>query len=115
MIIKFWYRNNGKSLVEHFLRKLDDYEMRKVVDLIDAYDNPHWSLGRMINAGDLKSLGGGLYDLKIRTCGSFFRFPSAVKDRKTIFLLDGFKKKKNKIEKSDINRAKKTYEEYKLG
>ena len=84
------------------------------MDLIASYDVPHWTYGRMVNAGELKHIESGLHDLKIRTCGAFFRFPAVVEDSDKLFLLDGFKKKTNKLEKKDIDRAKNLYKEYKL-
>ena len=113
MIIKYWYKSNGKAPAERFLGKLDNNEREKVEDFIEAYQNPHYYLKRMIDAGILKHLEGGLYNLKIKTCGSFFRFPSAVEERNIIILLDGFKKKTNRLERKDIDRVKKLYKEYK--
>lgn len=114
MIIEFWERNNDNSPVERFLRKLDDDVMGKVVDLITVYDKPQWTCVTMLSAGDLKSLGSGLYELKVKASGTFFRFPAAVKGE-TLILLDGFKKQKNKLEKKDIRKARKLYEEYLMG
>jgi putative component of toxin-antitoxin plasmid stabilization module len=114
VIIEFWERSSDNSPVERFLRKLDDDVMGKVVDLISIYDKPQWTYLVMVNAGDLKSLGSGLYELKIKACGTFFRFPAAVKGE-TLVLLDGFKKQKNKLENKDIKRARKLYDEFLMG
>lgn len=114
MIIEFWYRDNGKSRAKRFLDKLDDYERQRVVDLLEVYDKPHSTYKGMVNAGKLKHLEESLHELKIRTCGCFFRFPSVSKDENLLLLLDGFKKKSNKLEKKDIDRARDLYEEYKL-
>ena len=111
MTIEFWERSKDKSPVERFLRGLDEDVMGKVVDLIMVYDKPHWTYRAMVNAGDLKPLGSGLYELKIRTCGAHFRFPAVV-DGQTLKLLDGFKKQKNKLEQKDIKRARKLHKEY---
>jgi phage-related protein len=115
MDIEFWYRENGKSPAENFLNNLNEYERLKVVDLLsDVYGISEWTSSRMIKAGVLKRLENSLYELKVKICGNFFRFPAVIKGDNTLILLDGFKKKKNKIESKDINRARDLYQEYKF-
>lgn len=46
-----------------------------------------------------------IFELRIRYDGIFYRFPFLIQDN-TAHFLDGFKKKTNRTEDKDINRAK---------
>lgn len=114
MIIKYWYRTENKAPAQIFLQKeLDGRERVSVEDYIQSFFNPHYTLAKMVSVQELKHIEKSLYMLRIRTCGSFFRFPSVAEGQDELVLLDGFKKKTNKIDKRDIKRAKAMYQEYK--
>lgn len=111
MTIEFWQKDNGIMPAESFLSSLDNYVRLKVVDKIESLSKPHWSLDNLVNTEKLKHLERGLYELRVKVSRTYFRFPVVVSDD-TIYLLDGFKKQKNRIEQVDINRARNLYQEY---
>lgn len=116
MIIEFWERDDeGRAPARRFLDKeLDDYERQKVVDLIAIYEQPPWLTSTaLIRGGHLKHLEEGLYELKIKTRDSHYRFPCVIDKKDRIILLDGFKKQTKRLEKKDIKRARDLYKEYK--
>lgn len=112
MIIEFWQKKNGDIPAESFLSSIDNYVRLKVVDKIESLSKPDWSLANLVITEKLKQIEGGLYELRVKVSGTYFRFPSVVSGD-TIYLLNGFKKQKNKIELVDINHARSLYQEYK--
>jgi len=114
MVISFWERSKNNVPTKKFLDNLDNVTKLQAIDKLHDYDNVHYNIGNMIKSGQLKNIGQGLYELKIKANESFLRFPVVIKNDYEILLLDGFKKKTNKIPKKDIEKARNLFKEYKI-
>jgi len=110
MEIEFWVREGRNSPAGKFLSKLDPYIVAKLTGRMVKLEGN--SLSVLLNSGYLRHLEGRLYVIKIRLMNNFFRFPCVI-EGEIIWILDGFKKKTNKLPKKDLDRARKHLGEFK--
>lgn len=101
-IIQTYVAQNGKVPYEDWFKKLKDKRAKaQIINRVDRL--------RLGNFGDCRSIGGGVYELRIHF-GPGFRVYFGLMDKKIVLLLCGGDKK---TQKQDIERAHKYWNESK--
>ena len=101
MEIRVYVRRDGKKPFVAWIKKLRDQRARdRIHNQIDRL--------RLGNAGDFKSIGNGIYELRIHY-GPGYRIYFGQTGKQIILLLCGGNKAS---QQQDVNRAKQYWQEY---
>lgn len=93
----------GKRPVSEFIKKQQSQAIAKIAHLIDLLEIH----GSLLNMPHSKKLETNLYELRIRGKEEIRIIYGFI--RKTIYLLSGFKKQKQKTPKKEIETARQRY------
>jgi len=108
-IIKFYKLPSGKSPIEEFLDSLSSKEAQKVVwvlSLIEEMDNISTKFYKQLSNCD------GIIEVRVQIGKNNFRLLGFEDKNTFVILTNGFKKKDQKVPKSEINLAQKRKNEY---
>jgi phage-related protein len=97
--IKF-YETRHKKIIDEFIANLSDRTVAKIFWLFDLLEK----YGPELGMPHVRKIGSNLFELRIRKQESI-RFLFTLIG-KTIIILHGFKKKRNKIHEKDLETAK---------
>jgi len=107
--IKFYKLPSGRSPVEDFLDTLTSKEAQKVVwvlNLIEEMENISTKFYKQLSNSD------GIVEVRIQIAKNNFRLLGFEDKDIFIILTNGFKKKDQKVPKSEINLAQQRRDEY---
>jgi phage-related protein len=107
--IKFYKLPSGKSPIEEFLDSLSSKEAQKVVwvlNLIEEMDNISTKFYKQLSNCD------GIIEVRVQIGKNNFRLLGFEENDVFVILTNGFKKKDQKVPKSEINLAQQRRDEY---
>jgi len=104
--VEFYRASNGKEPVRDWLQSLDR-ETKRIVGEDISKVQFRWPLGMPL----VRSLGGGIYEVRSSIPNGIIRILFLVIDR-TMVLLHGFIKKTEKLPTQDFNLAKERAKNY---
>jgi phage-related protein len=98
-VVLTYETRNGEKPVDIFIKRQQSHARSKIIHNIRLLEK----YGNMLGMPHAKMLGGGLYELRIRGKEEirFFYFFK----QKTIYLLHGFKKQKQKTPQKELELA----------
>jgi len=107
--IKFYKLPSGKSPIEEFLDSLSSKEAQKVVwvlNLIEEMDNVSTKFYKQLSNCD------GIIEVRVQIGKNNFRLLGFEEKNVFVILTNGFKKKDQKVPKSEINLAQQRRDDY---
>ena len=107
--IKFYKLSTGKSPIEDFLDSLSAKEAQKVVwvlNLIEEMDNVSTKFYKKLSSCD------DIVEVRVQIGKNNFRLLGFEHKDTLVILTNGFKKKDQKVPKSEISLAQKRKDEY---
>ena len=107
--IKFYKLPSGRSPIEDFLDSLSSKEAQKVVwvlNLVEELEQVSTKYYKQLQNTD------GIIEIRIQIGKSHFRLLGFEHDSKFVVLTNGFKKKDQKVPKSEIELAQTRRKEY---
>jgi len=107
--IKFYKLPSGKSPIEEFLDSLSAKEAQKVIwvlSLIEEIDNISTKFYKQLSSCD------GIIEVRVQIGNNSFRLLGFEHRGTFVVLTNGFKKKDQKVPRSEISLAQKRKEEY---
>lgn len=106
--IQFYRTENGDCPVENFLSSLTPKQEAKILWTLQNVKD----FGLGIGMPHVKSLGGKLYEIRIRLSNDQFRIFTFHWAENTLVLLNGFTKKTQKTPPAELKKARKYYNDY---
>ena len=107
MLVEFYLSSNGRSPVFEFIHEQE--KANKAMILAVLKDIQHF--GFNAKGCLFKNLGKKLWEIKIRTVSTGYRFLYALMESNKIIILHGFKKKTQKTPLKEITLARKRLNE----
>lgn len=102
----FFVRQNGRSPVEEYLKTIGDH--RQLAAIQKAIERlVQW--GRRLPEPIAKHVEGKIWELRTRFGNRVFYF---IQEHDVIILLDGYTKKRDRIEQHVLDRVRNLYHEY---
>jgi len=102
------YETNSRKIVDDFIANLTDTTIAKIFWLLDLLEK----YGPDISMPYVRKISANLFEIRVRKQESV-RFFFTIKD-KTIIILHGFKKKKQKIPEKELEIAKNRLTKYNI-
>lgn len=106
--VDFYRQLNGKAPMEEFLDGLDRLMLAKALQEIETLEK----FGNRIREPHSKALGGGLFELRIRSEGNISRVFYFFLDGDNIILTNGFIKKSRRTPTKELALARKYKADY---
>ena len=103
MKIKFYQKKSGKSPVAEFLSDLPSDEMARIAGCLTNVEELGFDSPRV----QFRQIKGSLWEIKIKTSRSGYRFFYVCIQKGIIVLLHAYKKQSQKAPKQEIDLAEK--------